>query len=83
MTGYHKNYALGKKPSFLQGEKTSEATKQKIREKLKTEHGYEGSILNYRKNGEAYRCRIKIIPLYDSKKQLTHFIALERELLAA
>ncbi|MDF0716407.1 PAS domain-containing protein [Muricauda sp. 334s03] len=83
MTGYSKSFAIGKRPSFLQGPLTSKNSKQEIRELLRAEHTFTGSILNYRKNGEIYTCQIKIIPLYDSKKELTHFIAMEKELLAA
>lgn len=83
MTGYHKNYALGKRPSFLQGGKTSNKTKQLIKEQLQTVQNYSGSIVNYKKNGESYRCQIKIVPLYNSNKELTHFMALEKELKVA
>lgn len=83
MTGYAKNYALGKKPTFLQGEQTSKNKIKDIGEQLHRKHGYTGSIVNYRKSGESYVCHIKILPLYDSKKELTHFIAMERELLSA
>jgi len=83
MTGYNKKFALGKKPSFLQGEKTSQTTLQDIGEQLKRKKRYTGSITNYRKNGETYRCEIKILPLYNSNKELTHFIALEKESKAA
>ena len=32
MTGYSKKYAVGKRPSFLQGEETSKSVKNQIRE---------------------------------------------------
>ncbi|WP_108424083.1 PAS domain-containing protein [Flagellimonas amoyensis] len=83
MTGYPKKQVLGKRPSFLQGVQTSEDTKQKIREQLKTVHSFTGSVLNYRKNGEPYLCQIKIVPIYDSKRVLVNFLALEKELLVA
>lgn len=83
MTGYPKKQVLEKRPSFLQGVQTSEDTKQKIREQLKTVHSFTGSVLNYRKNGEPYLCQIKIVPIYDSKRVLVNFLALEKELLAA
>jgi PAS domain S-box-containing protein len=83
MTGYNKNFALGKKPSFLQGDKTSKTTVQDIGKQLKNKQCYTGAITNYRKNGETYQCEIKILPLYNSNKELTHFIALERESKAA
>ncbi|MCK0162050.1 PAS domain-containing protein [Allomuricauda sp. F6463D] len=80
MTGYSKSYALGKKPNFLQGVKTSEKTKQEIHKQLNNKHRFTGTILNYRKNGEMYQCHIKIVPIYGTKKELTYFIAFEQEL---
>lgn len=83
MTGYSKNYAVGKTPKFLQGSKTSEKTKTELRAQLKKEHRFTGSVINYRKNGETYQCKIKIVPIYDAKNNLKHFLALEKELHAA
>ncbi|NAS12921.1 PAS domain-containing protein [Poritiphilus flavus] len=83
MTGYSKKFALGKKPDFLQGNSTSQEIKNKIRKSLNGGLGFEETLLNYRKNGEAYLCQIKAIPLFDSQNRLTHYLAFETELKAA
>ncbi|MDC6383942.1 PAS domain-containing protein [Flagellimonas taeanensis] len=83
MTGYPKKHVLGKRPSFLQGPRTSKVSKQQIRNGLEQDRHFAGSILNYRKNGESYLCQIKIVPIYDSKSVLVNFLALEKELLVA
>ncbi len=80
MTGYSKKYAVGKKPSFLQGEETSKSIKSQIRKELFYNHTFSGSILNYRKNGEPYLCQISIFPIYDAKERLDNFIAFEKEI---
>ena len=80
MTGYSKSYAVGKKPAFLQGEKTSPYVKKKIRSDLKNNYSYSGSLINYKKNGQAYNCQIKILPIYSSKKSLKYFLAFEKEI---
>ncbi len=80
MTGYSKTFALGKRPKFLQGEETSSATRKQLREGLAKNHTFSGSLVNYRKNGEAYLCDIKIVPVYNHKDKLTNFLAFEREL---
>ncbi|WP_318312133.1 PAS domain-containing protein [Flagellimonas crocea] len=82
MTGYDKKYALGKKPNFLQGEQTSKTIIKEIGEKINNNQNYVGSILNYKKNGEKYLCEIQIMPLFNSKNELTHFMAFEKELAA-
>lgn len=83
MTGYAKSFAIGKKPNFLQGVNTSETVREEIRQQLKAQIRFKASILNYRKNGEEYQCHIDVMPLFDSNKNLTHFLAMEREQRAA
>ena len=73
MTGYSKKYAVGKRPSFLQGEETSKSVKSQIREELFYNHTFSGSLINYRKNGEPYLCQISIFPIYDAKERLDNF----------
>lgn len=77
MTGYAAEYAIGKKPAFLQGANTSELVKSRIRAKLSTGGRISETITNYKKNGHAYECLITIIPLVDSKQVITHYLALE------
>ena len=79
MTGYAKDFAIGKHPTFLHGTNTSEATRDEIRQLLKEEKRFKAAITNYRKNGEEYQCQIDVLPLYDSENRLTHFLAMERE----
>ena len=80
MTGYTKKFAVGKKPAFLQGKMTSLKTKKEIREELKNNHMFSGSLLNYKKSGEVYNCKINILPIYNEKKKLEYFLALEKEI---
>jgi PAS domain S-box-containing protein len=83
MTGYSSRYAIGRQPSFLQGKDTKETTKKSIKTNLNFEKEFTTSIVNYKKNGEEYLCELKLFPLRDHKKQITHYLALERKLEAA
>ncbi|NKI32948.1 PAS domain-containing protein [Croceivirga thetidis] len=83
MTGYGKIFAMGKKPTFLQGPNTAEQTKKEIRRLLKAQKRFSSSLVNYRKNGEEYICHIDVIPLKNLDDQVTHFLAMEREVNAA
>lgn len=83
MTGYTKSYAIGKKPNFLQGEKTSTETKFKIRTSIENKEPVKQQILNYKKDGTPYLCSVKIIPLFNSINVVTHFIALEKKVRVA
>jgi transcriptional regulator with PAS, ATPase and Fis domain len=76
MTGFNKNFALNKRPSFLQGSKTCEETTAIIRNKIKLNKPFAGTVINYKKNKMPYKCEIKIFPLFS--KNTTHYIALEK-----
>ncbi|CAM1333703.1 PAS domain-containing protein [Tenacibaculum aestuariivivum] len=80
MTGYNKEYVINKTPAFLQGKKTSEIVKNKIRQKILANKPFKGIIVNYRKDKSTYKCELKIFPLF-SKVKPTHFLALEREVV--
>lgn len=77
MTGYSKKFALDKKPTFLQGTKTSKATKAKFRKKINLDIPFKEVIVNYKKDKSPYKCEVQIIPLYG--EETTHYIALERQ----
>lgn len=81
MTGYSKKYAVNKTPHFLQGEKTSPSVKEKIRKELKKSNPVTEVLINYRKDNSLYKCKVKIIPLYNNEKKITHFLALEKEVV--
>lgn len=79
MTHYPKNEVIGRKPTFLQGEKTSKKSLHLIREKLSNVEQVATKLLNYRKNGEAYWCQVTILPIHNTDGLLTHFMAIEKE----
>ena len=81
MTGYPVNFAIGKKPNFLQGKESSEEALNAIRSHLKTEKHFKEQIVNYRKNGEPYNCEIEIFPLKDGSNKTTHLLALENSVV--
>jgi PAS domain S-box-containing protein len=80
MTGYPMNFAIGKKPNFLQGEESLEATRKVIKKHLKTEKHFKEQIVNYKKDGKPYNCEIEIFPLKDGSNKTTHLLALENSI---
>jgi PAS domain S-box-containing protein len=82
MTGYGSNEAIGQFPRFLQGEETAIESKRIIRSKINMAEKYSGKIVNYRKNGEEYICKVDILPVYDKSNSLVNFIAFEHEVEA-
>lgn len=80
MTGYSHSEAIGQTPQMLQGPDTDPVTLLRVRESLRRANPVKADLLNYRKGGEAYLCRVQIDPLYDNNGELTHFLAIENEL---
>ncbi len=79
MTGYAPEQALGRFPNFLQGPQTSLESRHAIRTRLENQEGYEGVVVNYRANGELYRCQVEINPVFDARGRVVNFIAFESE----
>ena len=82
MTGYSTDEVLGKNPNFLQGHETNLQDIQQIRQSVHKNEPFTAVILNYRKNGEPYHCKIKVYPLYDYSQKLVNFLAIEKEVTA-
>lgn len=82
MTGYSSEEAIGQFPRFLQGSETSVESKKAIRGKINNVEKYSGKIVNYRKNGEVYLCKVDILPIYDTSDSLVNLIAFEHEVKA-
>lgn len=81
MTGYARDEAVGKTPKLLQGVDTDPITLRRVNEALKQAEPVSADLLNYRKNGDSYICRASIQPLYNSERELTHFLAVEQEVV--
>ncbi len=79
MTGYGVNEVIGKFPRFLQGEETSLSTKKEIREKLSSANTFAGEVINYRKDGKKYLCKVEILPIFNKNNIISNFIAFEQE----
>lgn len=77
ITGYTLSEVLGRKPSILQGPKSSRETIQRIRKGLENKLPVKDEITNYRKNGEEYLCKLVIHPIFNLEQELTNYIAFE------
>lgn len=78
ITGYRFEEVLGRSPGqLLQGADTESDAIERIRAGLKSGVSFKESITNYRKNGEAYVCKLVVHPIFDRFKRLVNFIAFE------
>ncbi|MBK7410119.1 MAG: helix-turn-helix domain-containing protein [Saprospirales bacterium] len=80
ITGFSFQEAVGKKPGqLLQGPLSEPEAVKRIRKGLEGFIPFQEEITNYRKNGEVYRCRLVIHPIYNEHNDLTNFIAFEAD----
>ena len=79
MTGYTAAEVTGRSPRMLQGARTSLASRVSIRQALRAGAPHTSTLVNYRKNGEAYHCEIQLFPIHDPSGQMINVVAMERE----
>lgn len=77
MNGYVPTEVLGKSPKMFQGEVTDRIVSGQINTAIRLQQAFEKTVLNYKKNGEVYACLIKGYPIFNTKGQLSHYIAFE------
>ena len=78
MNGYKSEEVVGQNPKMFQGAATCKKTSSEIREAINLQVPFEKWVLNYKKNGDIYKCHIKGFPIFDKKGVLCNFVALEK-----
>ncbi len=79
LTGYSFDEVVGKNPRILQARDTDESSRRDIREALIAKRPIRTTLKNYSKTGEAYWLDLSILPLSDEQGNITHFVAIERD----
>jgi PAS domain S-box-containing protein len=79
IVGYRHRDIIGRQLTFLQGNLTTEESKDFMNKKLAEKVDFDIEIINYRKNGKAFMCHITMIPVF-SDEELTHFVAYEEDI---
>ncbi len=79
-TGYARSAVIGRNCRFLQGEGTSKAAVDRLREGIQEQESVSVDILNYRANGEPFMNRLVVAPLNDDKGELLYYIGVQTEL---
>ncbi|WP_144392186.1 GGDEF domain-containing protein [Pleionea sediminis] len=78
--GYEKDEVIGKSARILHGEDTDIKSRDKIREAITQGWPIHTEIANYGKNGKKFWIDLKMVPLYDDRGEVTHFLFIERDL---
>lgn len=81
MCGYSLDELRGKKPGhILQGRDTDVATVARIRSAVAERRACREQVVNYHKDGSAYRADVRIAPILDDAAEPLYFVARERVL---
>ncbi|WP_404298415.1 diguanylate cyclase [Halomonas sp.] len=82
MTGYERSELLGRSPRLLQGPETDRTVIDSLRQGLHQQTFWEGSTVNYRKDGESYVVNWNISPVSGDGKRVTHFVSMQQDITA-
>lgn len=80
MTGYQSQEALGCSPRILQGPKSDQEVLSKLHRCLSQGQTFFGETVNYRKDGSEYLVEWHINPLFDRRGNITHWVAIQRDI---
>ncbi len=80
MTGFAKEDLVGLPCTALQGPGSSAQTIVDIRRALDANEGFQGDILNYRKDGSTFWNQLTIDPVHDEQGDLSHFVGILRDI---
>ena len=80
MTGYSEQELLGKNPRLLQGPNTNIEVISRLRQCLHDGVYFQGSTVNYRKDGRPYTVEWNISPVRNEIGEITHFVSLQQDI---
>lgn len=82
MTGYTQQELIGQSPRILQGPDTDRQAIDQLRRKIRAGEFFEGSAVNYRKDGVAYFVQWNISPVRDTSGVIVAYISIQQDITA-
>ncbi|WP_188080198.1 PAS domain S-box protein [Neorhizobium sp. P12A] len=82
MTGWHRTEVIGKTPRLLQGPETDGSVFENLRSQLAAGRTWEGTAVNYRKDGSTFMMEWSIVPLRDEAGKIRQYLAVQRDVTA-
>lgn len=79
ITGYSNSDMVGRNCRVLQGPLTDPEVVARIRKAVAAGSGFQGELLNCRKNGDSFWNELSIAPVHDDAGRLTHFVGVTRD----
>jgi len=79
LTGYSASEVMGHTPAFLQGPQTERAVIDRLHSAIDHGEVFEGSTVNYRKDGTPFDITWTVAPVTDGNGAATHYVTVQRE----
>jgi PAS domain S-box-containing protein len=79
LTGYAPGEVMGKSPSMLQGPNTDRGVIERLNNDISEGRLFHGQAINYRKDGSEFLMEWKIAPIRNEKDEVTHYLAIQRD----
>ena len=79
LTGYGSHEVIGKSPSMLQGPNTDQTVIERLNKDISEGRLFHGQAINYRKDGSEFMMEWKIVPIRNQKDEITHYLAIQRD----
>ncbi|MBU2569239.1 MAG: PAS domain-containing protein [Gammaproteobacteria bacterium] len=77
VTGYSQEEVIGRNCRFLQGDDRNQEEIKRIKEAINEQKPVEVVLRNYKKNGDLFYNKFKIIPLFDRSGKLIYFLGVQ------
>ena len=82
MTGYTEEELIGQSPRILQGPDTDRNVIDQLSRKIRAGEFFEGSTINYRKDGLSYVVQWNISPVRDADGTIMAYISIQQDITA-
>lgn len=79
MTGFSREYVMGKSPKIFQGPATNPAELKKLGKLISENKRASAIVENYKKDGTLYQCKIDITPIRNHHDKVVSYMAIEEE----
>ncbi|WP_257299262.1 bacterio-opsin activator domain-containing protein [Haloarchaeobius sp. FL176] len=79
LTGYEREFAIGRNCRFLQGEDSDPEAIQAMRDAIEAQESESVELVNYTKDGERFWNRVDIAPVRNSAGEVTHYVGFQTD----
>ncbi|MET3999704.1 ATP-binding protein [Marinobacterium sp. MBR-109] len=80
MTGYERDWVIGRNPRLLRSGKTPHSTYQSMWQQLLKGQNWQGEFINRRRDGRELIERAIIMPLHQPSGEITHYVAIKHDI---